>query len=84
MGKSVPYKIFEIIESFRLSKWLFSLREGGAGGDPWVENLIIYLHECWGNSSSQEKFLGSSFVRCGASPPPLAKLLYICLLKLSY
>ena len=28
------------------------LREEGEGGDPRVEKLIVYLHECWGYSSS--------------------------------
>lgn len=48
--------MFEIIESFGLSKWYRPLRDEGEGGDPRVEKLIVYLHERW------EKFLEKIFI----------------------
>lgn len=47
--------MFEIIESFGLSKRYRPLREEGEGGDPRVEKSIVYLHELW------EKFLEKVF-----------------------
>lgn len=74
------WKFWELL-SFQNGYSYRPLREKGKRRDPRVENLFLCLLECWRNSSSWEEFLESSFVHCGASPPPLAKLLCICLLS---